>query len=380
MKSKIILIGLALLLLPMAHAQLEKPNWSTGDFWEYGGVYSGSASMDLGNESGPLKTSIDASVTMKMEIKDVEIKDIDGDYVGCYVVGINGDLSGDYLYEFGEQRLEGSFDIDAYGNLYFTTQELAVVESNIITNISITPSVPGVLPPSLNTLTTYNPPLDFMEFPVSVDERWTASSTLTTSVGGQTNSDPIAFSFECTDKIPEQGGFRYIIQADYVPFIGDLIPLNNTLIFWSESTGMIDEIKDRGGEQQSIHLSLVDSHYEGTENSPPTASFSFSPASVSEGSVVTFDGSSSSDDEGLSLLFWDFGDNKNLTGTTVQHAYGKEGTYTVTLTAMDSYGVTATASMDITVEGTGGGGGTPGFEALAIIIVIALLTLLRKKK
>ena len=93
MKSKIIvLVGLAVLLLPVASAQLEKPNWGTGDFWEYGGVYAGSATIELGNESGSLTTSIDATVTMKMKIKDVEIMVIDGNrrfqpYSGRYQRG-----------------------------------------------------------------------------------------------------------------------------------------------------------------------------------------------------------------------------------------------------------------------------------------------------
>ncbi len=379
MKSALILLGLAVLLLPIANAQLEKPNWSTGDFWEYGGVYAGSATIDLGNETGPLTTSIDATVVMKMEVEDVEIKVIDGNYVGCYVMDVSGNLNGEYKYEFGQQKLEGTFDIGASGTIYFTTQDLAVAESNIVTNISITPSIPGAIPSSLQTITLYDPPLDFMDFPVDVNEEWLASSTLTTMVGGQSGSDTVAFSFKCTHKIPGEEGFRYIIEADYVPFIGDLIPLNNTLIYCSESKGMIDEVKPRGGGSQTLQLSLIDSKYEGKENSPPTASFSFSPSNPSEGSVVTFDGTPSSDNEGISFYYWDFGDNKNLTGSTVTHAYGKEGTYNVTLTTIDDYGATDMKTMEITVKGTGGGGSTPGFEAVAIFIAVAFLAFIRKR-
>jgi len=378
MKSKILILGFIMLLLPIANAQLEKPDWSIGDFWEYGGTYAGTATIELGNETGSLTTTIDATVTMKMKVKDVEIRNIDGSYVGCYVMGMSGKIKGTYKYEFGQQKLEGDFDIDAFGDVYFTTKDLSVVESDLTTNISITPSLPGTVPPSLQTITLYNPPLDFMNFPVEVNEKWDASSALTTTMGGESSTDTITFSFKCTDKIPEQGGFKYVIQADYVPFIGDLIPLNNTLIFWSEGKGMIESIRDRGGGSQTLQVSLTNSKYEKKENIPPTASFSFSPTNPSEGRIVTFDGSSSTDDEEIALYYWDFGDNTNSTGSTVQHAYGKKGEYTVTLTVMDNYGETSTQTKKITVEGTGSGS-TPGFEGIAIIIVLAFLVIIRKK-
>ena len=377
MKSKILVLGFIMLLLPLANAQLEKPNWSTGDYWKYGGTYSGSATIDLGNETS-LKTTIDATVTMEMEVKDVKIKEIDGKYVGCYVLEMNGRIKGTYKYEFGEQKIEGDFDVYSSGDLYFTTQNLSVAESNIITNISITPSLPGTVPPVLHTITTYNPPLDFMNFPVEVNDGWPATSTLTTTMGGESTSDTITFYFKCTDKIPEQGGFKYVIQADYVPFIGDLIPLNNTLIFWSESKGMIETIRDRGGGSQTLQISLTDWRYEGRENTPPEASFSFSPLNPQEGKLVTFDGTSSTDDEKIALYFWDFGDNTSSTGSTAQHAYGKEGTYTVTLTVMDNYGSTDTATKSITIKGAGGSS-TPGFESIAIFIALAILVMMRRK-
>ena len=377
MKGKMLLLGFIILLLPIANAQLEKPNWSTGDYWNYSGTYAGTATIDLGNESS-LTTTIDAAITMEMKVKDVEIKEIDGEYIGCYLMEMTGRIKGTYKYEFGDKKIEGDFDVHASGNVYFSTQNLSVVESDVTTNISITPSLPGTVPPVLQTTTTYNPPLDFMNFPVEVNEKWTASSMLTTTMGGQSSSDTLTFSFKCTDRIPEQGGHKYVIQADYVPFIGDLIPLNNTLIFWSESKGMIESIRDRGGGSQTLQIAVTDWKYEEKENLPPTASFSFSPLNPEEGKLITFDGSSSTDDEGIAFYFWNFGDNTNATGSTVQHAYGKEGTYTVTLTVMDSYGSIDIEKKTITIKGTGGGS-TPGFESIAIFISIAVLIMMRKR-
>ena len=60
-------------------------------------------------------------------------------------------------------------------------------------------------------------------------------------------------------------------------------------------------------------------------------------------SEILFDGSRSYDPDGnITKWFWVFGDNTNGTGKTVQHAYSKVGTYTVTLTVTDNLGATNT--------------------------------------
>lgn len=80
----------------------------------------------------------------------------------------------------------------------------------------------------------------------------------------------------------------------------------------------------------------------GVKNLPPNAVIRVSNATVtidkSTGyAEVEFDGSESSDPEGISLNFyWDFGDGNTSVGESiVSHYYVKEGEYTVTLNVTD---------------------------------------------
>jgi PKD repeat protein len=73
----------------------------------------------------------------------------------------------------------------------------------------------------------------------------------------------------------------------------------------------------------------------------PTAAFVFSPAAPDMGQPVTFDASTTTD-EGASCtscgFTWDFGDGSTGTGRVVTHVFTAAGTYTVSLTAIDSVG------------------------------------------
>jgi PKD repeat protein len=61
-----------------------------------------------------------------------------------------------------------------------------------------------------------------------------------------------------------------------------------------------------------------------------------------------FDGSRSSDSDGVVVLFdWDFGDGTGVEGAVVTHAYGDDGTYTVTLTVRDDDGASATDTLTV---------------------------------
>ncbi len=85
-------------------------------------------------------------------------------------------------------------------------------------------------------------------------------------------------------------------------------------------------------------------------NDTPVASFTFSPASPTAGQTVTFDGTASSDVDGVVVTWaWDFGDTATGSGSTTTHVYSVAATYTVTLTVTDDAGATGTASSSITV-------------------------------
>lgn len=79
-------------------------------------------------------------------------------------------------------------------------------------------------------------------------------------------------------------------------------------------------------------------NYEGSGppvNQPPVASVDASPVSGKAPLVVSFDGSGSSDDAGISNWLWDFGDGASGSGETTSHTYTVAGEYTATLTVSD---------------------------------------------
>jgi len=85
-------------------------------------------------------------------------------------------------------------------------------------------------------------------------------------------------------------------------------------------------------------------------NRPPIASFTESAETVYTGEIITFDASSSYDQDGsIAGYFWTFGDGANATGMIVTHAYADNGTYTVTLTVTDDDGATASTTATKTV-------------------------------
>ena len=81
----------------------------------------------------------------------------------------------------------------------------------------------------------------------------------------------------------------------------------------------------------------------------PTALFTVPGAAVA-GSPITFSGSGSDPDGGISGYSWSFGDSSAAaTGASVSHTYANPGSYTATLTVTDSSGQTATASRVVAV-------------------------------
>jgi serine protease len=84
-------------------------------------------------------------------------------------------------------------------------------------------------------------------------------------------------------------------------------------------------------------------------DNPPVASFTFN---CPPGHVCNFDGSSSSDDKGVTSYAWSFGDGSSAAASSSplsSHTYGAKGTYTVTLTVTDVAGHSASASQSLTM-------------------------------
>ena len=85
-------------------------------------------------------------------------------------------------------------------------------------------------------------------------------------------------------------------------------------------------------------------------NSPPSASFTFSCVALS----CTFNGSGSTDDNGISSYAWNFGDSQGGSGAIVSHTYASGGTFTVVLTVTDTAGQTDNESRSVTVTAGSG--------------------------
>jgi serine protease len=85
-------------------------------------------------------------------------------------------------------------------------------------------------------------------------------------------------------------------------------------------------------------------------DAPPSASFTFSCTLL----TCTFDGSASTDDNGISRYTWNFGDGQTGSGAAVSHTYASGGTFTVVLTVTDTANQTDSESRSVTVSAGSG--------------------------
>jgi glucose/arabinose dehydrogenase len=88
-------------------------------------------------------------------------------------------------------------------------------------------------------------------------------------------------------------------------------------------------------------------------NQAPVARVAANPTSGAAPLAVTFSSSGSSDPEGGTLSYaWNFGDGTTSTAANPSHTFSASGQYTVSLTVRDPAGLTATASVVVTVGNT----------------------------
>ena len=86
-------------------------------------------------------------------------------------------------------------------------------------------------------------------------------------------------------------------------------------------------------------------------NSIPVAQAFVSNENPLPGNRVTFDGSTSYDLQGAIVDYaWDFGDESNGSGATVEHTYIEGGYYVATLTVTDAEGATASVNLGLNVQ------------------------------
>jgi hypothetical protein len=93
----------------------------------------------------------------------------------------------------------------------------------------------------------------------------------------------------------------------------------------------------------------------GTGNQPPNAVAQVSKTNAQVGESITFDASSSYDNDGQIVQYsWDFGDQTNSSQKIDNHTYNQANTYTYTLTVKDDKGAIGQTQGQIIVSGTGG--------------------------
>jgi len=89
----------------------------------------------------------------------------------------------------------------------------------------------------------------------------------------------------------------------------------------------------------------------GTENTPPTANFTFDCNAL----TCNFDASSSYDNDGsITTYGWDFGDGTIASSSVTSHSYSQEGNYSVSLKVTDNTGATNSTSQQVTVSSGSG--------------------------
>jgi hypothetical protein len=93
----------------------------------------------------------------------------------------------------------------------------------------------------------------------------------------------------------------------------------------------------------------------GPPNVPPQASFTFAQSNPLAAQIVRFDASASTDDVGIVLYEWDFGDGQAGSGAVTDHGFGAVRVYKVILTVWDADGAGDSATAAVSVQGGTGG-------------------------
>ncbi|HEX4870905.1 MAG TPA: S8 family serine peptidase [Nevskiaceae bacterium] len=106
-----------------------------------------------------------------------------------------------------------------------------------------------------------------------------------------------------------------------------------------------NKVSDARPGSPNLLLYLEDSGGGGPVDAAPVARFTATPS----GLTVAFDGSGSSDDQGIAAYSWTFGDGSGGNGAQLSHSYAAAGSYSVTLTVTDTVGQTDSETQTVTV-------------------------------
>ncbi len=178
-----------------------------------------------------------------------------------------------------------------------------------------------------SSFSNYGTCLDIFAPGSSITSAWYTSNTATNTISGTSMASP------------------------HVAGVAALWLANNTSATPSQvTTALIDNSTPNrvSGAQTGSPNRLLYSIFGGSTpvDNPPTANFTFS----CSGLTCNFDGSGSTDDNGISSYSWDFGDGATGSGVTTSRTYAAAGTYSVTLTVRDTANQSNSRTQSVTVQ------------------------------
>jgi len=142
----------------------------------------------------------------------------------------------------------------------------------------------------------------------------------------------------------------------------DTVPVNAEYNYWGDETGPYHASLNPNGEGNTIQSNGVDLDFIPFLSAPndyintrPVATLLTDKALVQPNQTVTFIATTSSDDRRVDKYFFDFGDGKNSSWTTLsifEHKYSSAGTFQASLKVMDDFGAISNndATKGITVQ------------------------------
>lgn len=145
--------------------------------------------------------------------------------------------------------------------------------------------------------------------------------------------------------VSDPSGVDYVIMRDDRPIAKVAGPATAVTLPHSGTQRYFVRAVDRNGNV-GASTQVLSVTPQGAANQAPNAVVKQTVANLG----VALDGSSSTDDKGVTSYTWTLGDGSTKTGAKVNHTYAAPGTYTVKLTVSDAEGLTHSATTSVTVD------------------------------
>ncbi|WP_157269760.1 PKD domain-containing protein [Azohydromonas aeria] len=129
------------------------------------------------------------------------------------------------------------------------------------------------------------------------------------------------------------------------------LPAAGTYTLWVQGTGKGDPLTTGYSSYGSLGQYALTASYPTAANQPPTAVIGASTLRGTAPLAVTFSGAGSGDPDGsIAAYDWSFGDGGTASGAAVSRVFSAAGSYATTLRVTDNTGLSASASVTVTVD------------------------------